>query len=171
MWGYEFQAARAVGAGEGPLARDRSRPRARRHDSHGGEELRDALAKSKRAKLDAIVQESLPRDTFKETCGAIGLDDTGKEKATFVGLGTIAKLLGHTTLAMTQRYAHLEMELLRDAVTHLRTSHAPESDFASSYLQTLGRHAFKTVIAGLKAVQPAVRRPCEIFEYGLPCSA
>ncbi len=50
----------------------------------GVEELRDALAKSKRAKLDAIVQESLSRDTLKEICGAVGLDDTGKEKAALV---------------------------------------------------------------------------------------
>jgi hypothetical protein len=48
------------------------------------EELRDALAKSKRAKLDAIVQESLSRDTLKDICGAVGLDDTGKEKAALV---------------------------------------------------------------------------------------
>jgi hypothetical protein len=50
----------------------------------GVEELRDALASSKRAKLDAIVQESLPRDTLKEICDAVGLDDTGKEKAALV---------------------------------------------------------------------------------------
>ncbi|HEX3475008.1 MAG TPA: type IIL restriction-modification enzyme MmeI [Kofleriaceae bacterium] len=50
----------------------------------GVEELRDALAKSKRAKLDAIVQESLSRDTLKDICGAVGLDDTGKEKAALV---------------------------------------------------------------------------------------
>jgi hypothetical protein len=50
----------------------------------GVEELRDALAKSKRAKLDAIVQESLSRDTLKDICGAVGLDNTGKEKAALV---------------------------------------------------------------------------------------
>jgi hypothetical protein len=50
----------------------------------GVEELRDALAKSKRTKLDAIVQESLSRDTLKDICGAVGLDDTGKEKAALV---------------------------------------------------------------------------------------
>lgn len=50
----------------------------------GVEELRDALAKSKRTKLDAIVQESLSRDTLKGICGAVGLDDTGKEKAALV---------------------------------------------------------------------------------------
>jgi hypothetical protein len=50
----------------------------------GVDELRDALAKSKRAKLDAIVQESLSRDTLKDICGAVGLDDTGKEKAALV---------------------------------------------------------------------------------------
>jgi hypothetical protein len=50
----------------------------------GVEELRDALARSKRATLDSIVQESLPRDTLKDICGAIGLDDTGKEKAALV---------------------------------------------------------------------------------------
>lgn len=46
--------------------------------------VRDALAKSKRAKLDAIVQESPPRSTLKEICDAVGLDDTGKEKSTHV---------------------------------------------------------------------------------------
>ncbi len=50
----------------------------------GVEELRDALAGSKRAKLDTIVQESLPRETLKEICNAVGLDDTGKEKAVLV---------------------------------------------------------------------------------------
>ncbi len=50
----------------------------------GVEELRDTLAKSKRAKLEAIVQESLSRDTLKEICGAVGVDDTGKEKAALV---------------------------------------------------------------------------------------
>ncbi len=50
----------------------------------GVEELRDALAKSKWAKLDAIVQESLSRDTLKDICGAVGLDGTGREKATLV---------------------------------------------------------------------------------------
>jgi hypothetical protein len=50
----------------------------------GVEELRDALAKSKRAKLDAIVQESLSCDTLKDICGAVGLDDTGKENAALV---------------------------------------------------------------------------------------
>jgi hypothetical protein len=50
----------------------------------GVEELRDALAKSKRAKLDAIVQESLSRDTLKNIRGAVGLDDTCKEKAALV---------------------------------------------------------------------------------------
>ncbi len=50
----------------------------------GVEELRDALAKRKRATLDAIVQESLARDTLKDICGAVGLDDAGKEKAALV---------------------------------------------------------------------------------------
>lgn len=68
----------------------------------GVEELRDALAKSKRAKLDAIVQESLPRDTLKEICDAVGLDDTGKEKAALVerilaaGVGKTANGVGYT---------------------------------------------------------------------------
>jgi hypothetical protein len=48
------------------------------------DDLRDALAKSKRASLTAIVQESLSRDTLKDICGAVGLDDTGKEKAALV---------------------------------------------------------------------------------------
>ncbi|MBL9013317.1 MAG: hypothetical protein JNL83_04020, partial [Myxococcales bacterium] len=50
----------------------------------GVEELRDALAKSKRAKLDAIVQESLPRGALKEICDAVGIDATGTEKAALV---------------------------------------------------------------------------------------
>lgn len=50
----------------------------------GVEELRDALAKTKRAKLDAIVQESLPRDILKEICDAVGIDATGTEKAVLV---------------------------------------------------------------------------------------
>ena len=50
----------------------------------GVEELRDTLTHSKRAKLEAIVQESLSRDALKEICGAVGLDDTGKEKAALV---------------------------------------------------------------------------------------
>jgi type I restriction enzyme M protein len=48
------------------------------------DELREVLAGSKRARLEVIVQESLPRDTLKEICGAVGLDDTGKEKAALV---------------------------------------------------------------------------------------
>jgi hypothetical protein len=48
------------------------------------DDLRDALAKSKRASLTAIVQESLSRDTLKYICGAVGLDDTGKEKVALV---------------------------------------------------------------------------------------
>jgi SAM-dependent methyltransferase len=50
----------------------------------GVEELRDALARSKRARLETIVQESLPRDTLRAICGAVGLDDAGKEKAAIV---------------------------------------------------------------------------------------
>ncbi len=50
----------------------------------GVEDLRDLLARSKRAKLPAIVQESLSRDTLKEICAAVGLDDSGKEKAALV---------------------------------------------------------------------------------------
>jgi hypothetical protein len=42
------------------------------------EELRDASANSKRTKLDAIVQESLSRDTLKDICGAVELDEAGK---------------------------------------------------------------------------------------------
>lgn len=50
----------------------------------GVEELRDALAKSKRAKLDSIVQESLTRDALKEICVAVEVDATGIEKAALV---------------------------------------------------------------------------------------
>jgi hypothetical protein len=68
----------------------------------GVEELRDVLAKSKRAKLDAIVQESLSRDTLKDICDAVGLDNTGNEKAALVerilaaGGGKIADGVGYT---------------------------------------------------------------------------
>ncbi len=48
------------------------------------DDLRDAVAKSKRAGLSAIVRESLPRDVLKDICVAVGLDSTGKEKAALV---------------------------------------------------------------------------------------
>lgn len=48
------------------------------------QELRDTLARSKRARLEAIVTVSLPRDTLKEICSAVGLDETGAEKAALV---------------------------------------------------------------------------------------
>lgn len=48
------------------------------------DELRDALAASKKAKLGLIVQEELSRDTLKEICQACGLDDGGREKAALV---------------------------------------------------------------------------------------
>jgi hypothetical protein len=48
------------------------------------EELRDALAKSRRASVAAIVQESLSRDALKAICVACDLDDTGKEKLPLV---------------------------------------------------------------------------------------
>jgi SAM-dependent methyltransferase len=48
------------------------------------DDLRDVIAKSKRASLSAIVQESLSRDALKEICVAVGLDDTGKEKSVLV---------------------------------------------------------------------------------------
>jgi hypothetical protein len=44
----------------------------------------DALAKRKRAKLGAIVLESLSRDTRKDICDAVGLDGTHTEKAALV---------------------------------------------------------------------------------------
>ena len=46
--------------------------------------LVDAIARSKRASVAAIVQESMSRDTLKAICVACGLDDTGKEKARLV---------------------------------------------------------------------------------------
>ena len=48
------------------------------------DELRDALAASKKAKLATIVGPKLSRDTLKEICLACGLDDTGKEKQVLV---------------------------------------------------------------------------------------
>lgn len=44
-----------------------------------------------------------------------------------VGLDVIAQLLGHTTLAMTQRYAHIGLESLRDAVATLDAVATPTS--------------------------------------------
>lgn len=57
------------------------------------DELRDALAKSKRASLTTIVQGSLSRDMLKEICRACGLDDTGKEKQ-----GLVERILAAGTL-------------------------------------------------------------------------
>lgn len=48
------------------------------------DELVDTIAKSKRATMAAIVDDSLSRDTLKAICTACGLDDTGKEKAVLV---------------------------------------------------------------------------------------
>ena len=48
------------------------------------DDLRDTVAKSKRATLSAIVRESLSRETLKEICVAAGLDNAGKEKAALV---------------------------------------------------------------------------------------
>lgn len=52
----------------------------------GVEELRDALAKSKRAKLDAIVQESLPCDTLKELNQLVAEDEQQGRKVRGPGL-------------------------------------------------------------------------------------
>ncbi|KAB2910397.1 MAG: SAP domain-containing protein, partial [Kofleriaceae bacterium] len=48
------------------------------------DELVDAVAQSKRASINAIVHESMPRDTLKAICAACGLDDSGREKASLV---------------------------------------------------------------------------------------
>lgn len=48
------------------------------------DELREALARSKRAKLESIVHDSLSRDTLKEICRAVSIDDSGKEKAALI---------------------------------------------------------------------------------------
>lgn len=48
------------------------------------DELRDVVAKSKRASVSEIVQESMSRDTLKAICEACGLDATSKEKAPLV---------------------------------------------------------------------------------------
>ncbi|HVV81904.1 MAG TPA: DNA methyltransferase [Kofleriaceae bacterium] len=48
------------------------------------DELRDALARSKRASIGAIVQASLSRDSLKDICRACGLDDVGNEKQVLV---------------------------------------------------------------------------------------
>lgn len=48
------------------------------------DQLADALAKSKKAKLDKIVTTALSRDTLKEMCAACGLAADGKEKQPLV---------------------------------------------------------------------------------------
>lgn len=48
------------------------------------DELRDALASSKRATLESIVSETLSRDGLKHICEALGLDSAGREKAVLV---------------------------------------------------------------------------------------
>ncbi|MBV8758202.1 MAG: class I SAM-dependent DNA methyltransferase, partial [Deltaproteobacteria bacterium] len=48
------------------------------------DDLRDVIAKSKRASVPRIVQESMSRDTLKAICVACGLDDTSKEKGPLV---------------------------------------------------------------------------------------
>ena len=52
-------------------------------------ELVDALAASRKARLDEILPD-LPRDRLKELCRAFGLDDSGREKADIA-----ARLMGH----------------------------------------------------------------------------
>lgn len=66
---------------------------------------------------------------FRETVRKLGIQDlrfhdlrhdfATKLRRRGVGLDVIAQLLGHTTLAMTQRYAHIGLESLRDAVDQL----------------------------------------------------
>ena len=52
-------------------------------------ELVDALAASRKARLDEILPD-LPRDRLKELCRGFGLDDSGREKADIA-----ARLMGH----------------------------------------------------------------------------
>ena len=63
------------------------------------DELRDAVAGSKRVRLSEIVAESLSRDTLKAICVACGLDDTGKEKAPLLFASTA------TTSSIASSYA------------------------------------------------------------------
>lgn len=44
------------------------------------DELRDAIARSKRATVDKIVTDAMSRDQLKAICEACGLDSSGKEK-------------------------------------------------------------------------------------------
>lgn len=57
------------------------------------DQLRDAIAQSKRAKLGAIFPE-FPRDLLKEICRELEIDDSGKEKQPIVD--RIAAKLGGT---------------------------------------------------------------------------
>ena len=59
------------------------------HDRRVKTELVDALAGSRKARLDEILPD-LPRDRLKELCRTFGLDDSGREKAELA-----ARLMGH----------------------------------------------------------------------------
>lgn len=55
--------------------RDRAWLRVRSCDPDGVDDIREVVANSKRVRLAAIV-ESLPGDTLKDVCVAVGLDRT-----------------------------------------------------------------------------------------------
>lgn len=48
------------------------------------DEVRDAIARSKRASIDKIVTDAMSRDQLKAICDACGLDSSGKEKQPLV---------------------------------------------------------------------------------------
>lgn len=72
---------------------------------------------------------------FRDTARHLGIQDlrfhdlrhdfATKIRLAGAGLDVIATLLGHTTLAMTQRYAHLGLSTLRDAVDLLAPPTSP----------------------------------------------
>jgi type I restriction enzyme M protein len=61
-------------------------------------ELVDALARSRRAELPSIL-ENLPRERLKEVCRALGLDDSGREKARLIARLTDAPAAPRTAAA------------------------------------------------------------------------
>ncbi len=62
------------------------------------DDIVDALASSRKARLDEMLS-TLSRDSLKSACRALGLDESGKEKATLV-----ERLVnGHTQVAEQSR--------------------------------------------------------------------
>lgn len=76
---------------------------------------------SKRAKIGRTIYWHVLRHTFASHLAMRG-----------VPMRTIQELLGHTSLAMTQRYAHLSPNVPRDAVKLLDMKNAPQLERQTS---------------------------------------